>query len=84
MTAIVTFISPFLVHWLTDYFKNHALSSDASKELIRFLCVVLSALAAILTVWVSGGSIDANLVNEVLLAFLNFLGATGIYHLRSN
>lgn len=83
MDAVIIGIAPFIVSWLTGLIKNHALSTDAGKALVRLVCAVLSLVAAALTVWVAGGSLDANLVNAVLFALFNFLGATGIFHLRN-
>ncbi len=85
MTNIITFVSPFIVSWLSGIIKNHALSDDASKALIRTIVALLSLGAAILTAWLNGGvPSDLNGMLSVLgMAIFDFIGATGVFHLTS-
>lgn len=80
MSAIATFISPFIVTFLTNITKKHVLSTNSSA-LIRVVCAILSVILAFLTVWTSGGTIDGSVVTTAVLTVLNFFGSTGIFHL---
>ncbi len=85
MTPIITFVSPFIVSWLSGLIKNHALSDDASTALVRTIVALLSLIAAGLTAWLSG-SLDASfpdLLSTLGVAVFNFLGATGVFHIMS-
>lgn len=85
MDALVTVASPFLVSWITSLTKNHVLTGIDSVTLVRFVAAVLSLAAAVGTLLIGGQVPDlTGLVNAVMLAFFNFVGATGIWHLVKN
>lgn len=84
-TTLLVAASPFIVTWLTGVTKNHVFSSVVGSAAVRLVCAVLSVILAVLTGMATNDGHfvgDAGgLVNEFVLALLNFLGATGLFHL---
>ncbi len=86
MNPFITFVSPFIVSWVGGIIKNHALSEDSSKALVRLVIAILSLGAALLTAWLNGGLPDTfgESLQTAGLAVINFVGATGIFHLSAS
>lgn len=85
MDSIITVVSPFIVSWVSGLIKNHALSDDASKAMVRAVVLALSVAGALLTGWATGTLPDnfPTLLQTAALALVNFIGATGVYHITS-
>lgn len=84
MEAIATALSPFIVSWITGLTKK-ALPWSANYVLLaRVLCAFLSVVVAALSAWIFGTPFDSAVVGVLISSLINFIGATGIFHLGND
>jgi len=88
MTAFIVAISPFVVSLVSQGVKKYILPSltkfgQVNNAWIVLSVAVLAYIAAILQASISGGSLDPASTNVFVTALINFIGATGIFHLSN-
>lgn len=84
MQALATILSPLLVKLITDGLKIPVPAySPGRVALIRVVLAIVSLIIAFLASWLLGNPFDNSLVGIFVDALINFVGATGIFHLTT-
>jgi len=81
MNALLLALSPFVVTGLTSLLKRIPQISNLSESkrvaAIRFIVALLSLISASLVFMLGGDPVMQTSVDELVLAFVTFMGATG-------
>lgn len=85
MQTLATALSPILASLITSFLKVPVPTYfDSRKGLIRVILAVVSIAIAMLSSWLFGSPFDNGLIGIFVDALINFLGATGVFHLANN
>jgi len=85
LSSIVLALSPFVVTGLTSAIKRLPIISNLSEgtrvALVRLIAALFSVISASLIFMLGGDPVGSASVEEAVLAFVTFLGATGAHGL---
>ena len=88
MTALIIALGPLVSNWVTSLLKHMTPLSEKSALFIRATLAIIAVVAAVLEALVFGqGQLPSNftdLLTTAALAVVNFLGATGVFHLGTS
>lgn len=87
MSALLLVLAPFVTNWVTSLIKHTTPLSEKSALAIRAVLAIVAVVMAVGEAFVGGGVLPANfsdLFGVAILAMVNFLGATGIFHLGTS
>lgn len=89
MQATLLLAAPFIVSLISQGVKKWVLPWVIQQATIHNGWVVLSVaivsyIGAILQASLNNGSLDVVSTQTFVMAFINFFGATGVFHLGSN
>lgn len=84
MQALATILSPLITKLITDGLKLPVPKfSPGRVALIRFVLALVSIAIAFLSSWLFGNPFDNSLIGIFVDTLINFIGASGIFHLTT-
>ena len=84
MQTLSTVIAPIITWLVTEVFKINVPTFSPNRVLaIRMILAVVSLIIAVVSSWLFGNPFDQSLVGIAADAIINFVGATGVFHLAS-